>query len=183
MENSPKNTPECGALVYIRSLKPRFGQPGLLHWSDDTDVSVRLEPRDAGMQFEFPYAVGTSHDFATMTFVYNNTSLGGHVSLPFCAMTVVPEYTQKQEPYLRVEGLDTEGKPIGVLRMWRFEEDDLVEGGFYILRGLKVVAETHWDYYSQSYAVKENGARAFECTQRTAAEDVSLSSVVKAFWT
>ena len=117
-----------------------------------------------------------------MTFIYTDASLGDHVSMPFRAMKVVPRVIQNQDSYLKVEGLDTEGKPIGVLRMWRHEEGDLVEGGYYILRGLKVVAETYWDYHLEAYTAKENGARAFECTNRTAVEDVSLSSVVQAFW-
>ena len=57
-----------------------------------------------------------------------------------------------------------------------------MEGRYYILRGLEVVADNYWDYHLEAYTAKENGARAVECTNRTAVEDVSLSSVVKAFW-
>ena len=66
-----------------------------------------------------------------------------------------------------------EGTPVGPLRLWRFNEDDVVQGNTYIIRGLKVVPENRWDDEKWKWVPSANGVNTIECTVRTALEDVT----------
>ena len=72
-----------------------------------------------------------------------------------------------------VYGSDMEGKPVGPLRLWRFEEGDMHPRATYIFRGLKVVAETMWSNDDYRYIPRPDKTQTVECTSRTAVEDVS----------
>ena len=69
--------------------------------------------------------------------------------------------------------VDMEGSPVGPLRLWRFSEDEVVEGNTYIIRGLKVGEEVQWDDDQWKWVPRQNGVRALESTVRTALEDVT----------
>ena len=172
-----KNIPAENALnslVNVSSLKPRPGQIGFLYWSDDTQVSQILETNDTSMTPVFPYDIScTSKDFATLAFV-QGMKVGEYVALVIKVLMVEPKTTaDKGEPYLVVTGLDTDNASVGYLRLWRFEEGDVVEGNAYIVRGLKVVEETVWDEEKWRYVPRGDGTKKAECKDRTAMEDVT----------
>ena len=50
---------------------------------------------------------------------------------------------------------------------------DVVEGNVYIVRGLKVAAETVWDDGKWKYVPRGDGTKKAECKDRTAMEDVT----------
>ena len=75
-----------------------------------------------------------------------------------------------------------EGCATGPLRLWRFEEEDLVEGNTYIVRGLKVTADTHWDDQQWKYVPRQDGTKALECTTRAAVEDVTHVDAIAVFF-
>ena len=65
------------------------------------------------------------------------------------------------------------GAATGALRFWRHEAGDMLQGGIYIARGLKVVPETSWSDDAWKYVPRDDGAKTVERTYRTAIEDVS----------
>ena len=74
-------------------------------------------------------------------------------------------------PYLQISGVDMDGAEVGPLRFWNHERDDVQLGNIYILRGLKVVNEKHWD--GEKYVNDRDGAKKWDCDGRTAFEDVT----------
>ena len=91
--------------------------------------------------------------------------------------------TQTHEPYMNVAGMDMHRRASSSLRLWRYDCDDVLDGRVYIIRGLKVVAEQHWDAYTEAYASKPDGQHALECCYMTAVEDVTTNDVVsRCFW-
>ena len=135
------------AYVDIYALKPQAGQLGVLYWTENTQISLRLRPRDSGCNYIFPYDVtgDYSKDFASMTFV-RECVVGTYVAIPMRVTDVLQKWTQTgNEPYLQLMGVDTEGGVVGPLRLWQREEGDVKLGGAYVVRGLKVVNERAWD--------------------------------------
>ena len=78
----------------------------------------------------------------------------------------------QQEPYLQLMGVDTEGSPVGPLRLWHHEEGDIKHGGAYVVRGLKVVNDRVWDPASSMWTRSAHAPKTIECSVRTACEDV-----------
>ena len=64
--------------------------------------------------------------------------------------------------------------------MWLFDEEEVYEGMYCIVRGLKVVEETYWDTWTQRRQPSGNGARALDCKDRTAVENVTDVEEIKA---
>ena len=68
-------------LVDVFSLKPRPGQMGVLYWSEDTLVRMRLEANDTGAPAAMPYDVSRfSKEFAALTTV-QEANIGDFVAL------------------------------------------------------------------------------------------------------
>ena len=172
-----KNIPPRNALnvlLNVSSLRTRPGQVGVLVWSDDTQLSRNMEENDTSMTPAFPYDTSsTCKDFATLGFV-QEMKFGDYVALVIKLLEVETKTTaDKGEPYLLITGVDTENAVVGHLRLWRFEESDVVEGNVYIVRGLKVAAETSWDEGKWKYVPHEDGTKKAECKDRTAMVDVT----------
>ena len=73
----------------------------------------------------------------------------------------------KGEPYLEVHGVDMDRVPITALRMWMFEEGEIVPGNLYILRGLRVAPDRVWDDAAWKY-VPSPDRRKLDCSGRAA---------------
>ena len=135
------------AYVDISCLMPQAGQLGLLHWTESTQMSLRMRPRDSGCNYIFPYDVMSeySKDLASMAFV-QQCAAGSYVAIAMRITEVQPRWTSVQNrPYLQLWGVDTEGGVVGPLRLWQLEEGDIRIGGAYVVRGLKVVHDRWWD--------------------------------------
>ncbi len=173
-----------GALVDVKGLAPRLGQMGVLYWSGDTQVVMHMEERDREAPLEFPYdtTVG-SPDFASYQSV-QELQIGAYVTFPFRALSVQGKYTQEGsgEPYLEVQGVDCEGAAFGTLRLWRFSEDAVCEGGIYLARGLKIAADRAWDYKFGKYMPSPELPKKLESNARTAIEDVSKTASISMFF-
>ena len=87
----------------------------------------------------------------------------------------------KGEPYLEVHGVDMDRVPITALRMWMFEEGEVVPGNLYILRGLRVAPDRVWDDAAWKY-VPSPDRRKLDCSGRSAVEDVTSFSSIAAFF-
>jgi hypothetical protein len=162
------------AHVDISSLKPQAGQLGVLHWTESTQMTLRLRPRDSGCNYIFPYDVTSdySKDFASMAFV-RESAVGTYVAIAMKITDVQPKWTSTQaEPYLQLMGVDTEGSAVGPLRLWQHEEGDIKPGGAYIVRGLKVVNDRVWDPAKSMWTRSPDAPKTIECSVRTACEDV-----------
>ena len=90
--------------------------------------------------------------------------------------------SDKGEPYLVVHGIDMDGKATGPLRWWRFSPEDVEEGSIYIVRGLKIVTDTQWSHDHGKYMPRADNSKAFECSYRTAAENVSNVPAIAAWF-
>lgn len=65
------------------------------------------------------------------------------------------------------------------LRLWRFEEDDVVQGNRCIIRGLKVGGEVQWDDDKWKWVPRQSGGKTTEVTPWTALEDVTDVEVIE----
>ena len=83
------------------------------------------------------------------------------------------ETQTKQETYLQVSGIDMDGALVNYLRLWRFEDGDIKAGCTYLIRGLRVSFEQYWDEGQGEYLSNSQGPKGFDCTYRTAVEDVT----------
>jgi len=142
----PATVPQ-NAYVNISALKPQAGQFGVLYWTENTRISLRLRPSDSGGNYIFPYDVtgDYSKDIAYMAFV-RECAIGTYVAIPMRITDVQPKWTSTEnEPYLQLMGVDTEGGVVGPLRLWQREGGDMELGGAYVVRGLRVVNDRAWD--------------------------------------
>jgi hypothetical protein len=88
-----------------------------------------------------------------------------YVALVVQMGSVEPKETQNNaQPYLLVSGVSIDGAPVNYLRLWRFENGDLMAGCIYIIRGLRVSYEQYWDEQQSKYV-----------HQHTRAKDVRMS--------
>ena len=133
-----------------------------------------MESADTDAAPNFPYDVSTvSNFFATSSFV-QGSQVGEYVAFVLRVLAVEIKATSNTaEPYLILNGVDMEGTPVGPLRLWRFNEDDVVQGNTCIIRGLKVVPENRRDDEKWKWVPSANGVNTIECTVRTALEDVT----------
>ena len=128
---------------------------------------------DAPLIFPYQPSEGPLSDFATRSYV-QEADLGVFIALVMRVQSVEMRTTsEKCEPYLVVHGTDMDGRNIGPLRLWRFEEADVKVRKVYIFRGLKVVLETVWSMEEWKYIPRQDKAQTVECTSRTAVENVS----------
>jgi protein-arginine kinase activator protein McsA len=162
------------AYVDISALKPQAGQLGVLFWTESTQMSLRLRPRDSGCDYIFPYDVMSdySKDFASMAFV-RQCAVGTYVAIAMRITDVQPKWTSTQnEPYLQLMAVDTDREVVGPLRLWQREEGDIKLGGAYVVRGLKVVNDRAWDSTKAIWIRSADAPKIIECSARTAWEDV-----------
>ena len=100
--------------------------------------------------------------------------MGEHVALVLRVLAVEEKYTSdKEEVYVVVHGVDTEGAMVTNLRLWRFDRNDIISNKTYIIRGLKVVPARQWDEELWKYVPRMDGRKELECVARAAVEDVS----------
>ena len=106
--------------------------------------------------------------------------LGTHIDLVLSIFLAEERCTQdsRQERYLSVNGADMEKVPVGPVLLWGYAAGEVVCGNIYIIRGLKVVAAKSWSYDDWKYFPRTDGARALDCTYRTAVEDVSGAQAI-----
>ena len=69
--------------------------------------------------------------------------------------------------------MDRESTPTGSMCFWRLNDEEVVEGRIYIVRGLKVVMGQAWDDDAQKYKARADLPKKLECCRRTAIEDVT----------
>ena len=109
-------------------------------------------------------------------------TIGEFFALVIKATSVEQKTTfDKGEPYLEVHGVDMDRVPITALRMWMFEEGEIVPGNLYILRGLRVAPDRVWDDAAWKY-VPSPDRRKLDCSGRSAVEDVTSFSSIAAFF-
>ena len=113
----PATVPQY-AYVDISALKPQAGQIGVLHWTESTQMSLRLRPSDSGCDYIFPYDVTSdySKDFASMAFM-RECPVGTYVAIAMRINDVQAKWSAINEPYLQLMGVDTEGGVVGPLRL------------------------------------------------------------------
>ena len=59
------------------------------------------------------------------------------VDLVLRAYAVEERATTDGDPYLILSGQDMDGVDFGPLRLWQYEDGDVLDGNIYIFRGLK----------------------------------------------
>ena len=146
----------------------------MLYWTDDSEVRTLLEPRDDDPASRFTYDLQVSEIFATMAYVQKTASMGDFVALVCRITSVTQRWTREtEEPYVQVQGLDMAGERVGPLFLWLFDDEQVYEGMYCIVRGLKVAEEKQWDYMLGSRQPTGSGIKVLECKDRTAVEDVT----------
>jgi hypothetical protein len=140
----------------------------------------------ASVDLDDPYVYNydvssVSNDFATCAHMHAMPK-GDFVALVIRISAVEVRTTTEGDEYLQVHGLDMDGCTVGPLRLWRFNDGDLIHGQIVVLRGMKVVQATTWDHNEWKYVVDWSSANTVECSFRTAAEDVSHVPAVVAFF-
>ena len=163
------------------ALKPLPGQIGVLRWTEDTRIVSCLEDVDLGAPYVFPYAVTPSKDFCTINLAQSLT-VGEYVALAVRPQLVEQKETSKGEPYMVISGPDADGHNVTELRLWRFSLEDIRRGSTCIIRGLKIAIPTQWDGQQGAYVQWLEGPKTFECTNRTAVEDVSHVEAITDFF-
>ncbi len=163
------------ALMDMSELIPRPGQQGVLYWSKETQVTLRLEQHDLPAPYVFPYDTTASKDFATCQIV-QGAKLNDFVALAIKALSVEVKHTSAtQEPYLEIYGVDLHGESMGALHPWRIEDGDVEQGQCYILRGMKVAMGQGWDEQLGKYVSRADMPKRPECTRRTAVEEATAA--------
>ena len=123
-----------------------------------------------------------SADFGTCAYAESEMADGAIMSLVLRVSAAGQRTTSASDLYMEVTGTDMDGRVVGPLRLWRFEQSELKRNEIYIIRGLRVVADTAWDRDQGKYAAKSDGSRAFECAWRTAVEHVTgVTSIARWF--
>ena len=136
-----------------------------------------LEPHHANQPVVFRHDFTLGGDFATMEFVRTEALQGDFVALVCRVIGVIQKENSWGEPYLELQAVDMAKERV-LLRLWLFVADDISEGQFCIIRGLKVAVEkSAWDGWEDS------GRRTLECVQHsTAVEDVSHVADIRAMF-
>ena len=117
-----------------------------------------------------------------MAFMREECPVGSYVAIAIRIHDVQAKWTQLNEPYLQITGVDTEGDAVGTLRLWQREEGDIKSGGAYVVRGLRVVNDRAWDPTRGIYVRSSDQPKKLECSVRTACEDVEgVESITKCF--
>ena len=90
----PSKLPQ-NAYAGISALKPQPGQAGFLHWTDNTEMSLR----DRAISFTFPYDVNSdySKDCASMAFA-RDCRVGTYVAIAMRIIEAEPKWTAQNEP-------------------------------------------------------------------------------------
>ena len=163
-----------GGWVNITALKPRAAVQGLLNLSEATQITPSCS--DACVS---PYAsIIPTASFATHKYA-KECDVGEFVDLVVWVQSRTEKATfQKAEPFLELHCIDMDGHSIGPLRMWRYVESDMEAQCTYIVRGLKVVLSMHYDAELCKYIVSGDGRKTFECSWRSAVENVSEQSAI-----
>ena len=146
-------------------------------------MTLRMRPTDPGCDYIFPYDVTSpySKDFASMDFM-RECAVGTYVAIAMHINDVQAKWSAKNEPYLELMGVDTEGSVVGPLRLWQREEGDIKFGGAYVVRGLKVVNDRAWDSTRGMWIRSADAPIIIECSPRTACEDVEgVESITQCF--
>ena len=92
-----------------------------------------LEPADRVAARTFPYKV----DHLATKASISQAMMHSFVDLVLRAYAVEERVTSDDEPFLILSGMDMDGDDFGPLRLWLYEEGDVVDGNIYIFRGLK----------------------------------------------
>ena len=172
-----------GSLVTALALQTRFGEMGVLYWTGDTVLTQTLEPHHVSINAEFPYDTTAITDgFATWQHVQTMRP-NDYAALVLKVISVAEKATMaKAVPYLEIYGADMDGAHVGALRLWRWEEGDILGGEIYILRGLKVKHEQVWCAENRKWVPCADGRLTLECSNRTAAEKVSHVAAISTFF-
>ena len=172
-----------GSLVTAAALHPRDGEMGVLFWTGDTVLTQKLEPHHVSIPAEFPYDTTAITDgFATWQHVQTMRP-NDYAALVLKVISVAEKATMaKAVPYLEIYGADMDGAHVGALRLWRWEEGDILGGEIYILRGLKVKHEQVWCAENRKWVPCADGRLTLECGNRTAAEKVSHVAAISTFF-
>ena len=173
---------EFGTLMDVDGLKPRPGQPDLLHWCDVTKMNKLLEPmhREAGFSFNYVANIGST-DFVTKE-TLQERKLASFVSMLLFVNHAEQKYTQTNEKYLAIHAVDTNSQVVGPMNFWGWAEDEVFAGNHYVFRGLRVAQAKTWDYEAWKWVTDLSGERIVEYSNRTAVEDVSTDEAVKALF-
>ena len=185
--NSISRIPAAGrenAYVDITALKPQAGELGVLYWTENTQMTLRLQPGDSGPPYVFPYdtIAEYSNNFASMTFA-QECEVGTYVAIAMRVTDVQPKWTvDKSEPYMQLMGVDTEGVSVGPLRLWKYEEIDIELGNSYVVRGLRVNNDRVWNEAKWMWIRSAEAPKIVECSVRSAIEDVTCVDAVTQYF-
>ena len=115
-----------------------------------------------------------------MAYVQELALMGDFVALVCRVTSVSQRFTRDSlEPFVELQGVDMAGDRVGPLRLWQYSEDEVHEGMYCIVRGLKVCEERVWDPWKQSYQPSGSQTRILECKDRTAVEDITGVQIIK----
>ena len=173
-ENASKVVPSAhNGLVSVTSLDIRAGQAGVLFWNTEGALTQHIEQLDFDRVATFPYDTTVSKHLANMAYV-GAAKVQEHVDLlAYISSATERLTTVRSEKYMELTGEDSMGCSIGVIRLCRFDNTAIANGGTYIIRGLKVVKEQVWSQDDWKYVTKSDGINCLDCSYRTAVEDVS----------
>ena len=116
-----------------------------------------------------------------MSFV-QDCAVGTHVAIAMRITEVQPRWTVAlYRPYLELWGVDTEGGVVGPLRLWQREAGDIIPGGAYVVRGLRVVHDRMWDSARRRWVPSPATPKTIERSARTACEDVEDIETITQF--
>ena len=167
-----------GGRFDITALKPRIGAQGVLYLSDATKITVScVDVARSPYESIVPTTAFATHNYA------KEWDIGVFVDLVLWVQSCPEKATyERAEPFLEVYGFDLDGHNISALRLWRFVQSDMVAQCTYIVRGVRVVQYSHYDPEQKQYVKSCDGRKSFECSWRTAVENVSeVSEIVSCF--
>ena len=119
-------------LVNCCAVERRPGKTELF-LTKESVLTTCLKPTDRDAPRTFPYKVD---HLATKTTI-SQAMMHSFVDLVLRAYAVEERATADGDPYLILSGQDMDGEDFGPLRLWQYEDGDVVDGIIYIFRGLK----------------------------------------------
>ena len=134
-------------------------------------ITLQRDQEDRGVACEFRYNIVESKNFCTVAFA-QNMDVGEHAALVLRITSVEQQGTiEEGNSCVVVTGFDLMNADVNALCLWGFSTEDIWKGSTCIIRGLLI-----------SLVREETHLKTFECTNRTAVENVSAVAHITALF-
>ena len=150
-----------------------------LSWTEEMRITLQRDQEDSEGAGEFRYNIVESKNFCTVAFA-QNMDVGEHAALVLRITSVEQQGTiEEGNSCVVVTGFALMNADVNALCLWGFSTEDIWKGSTRIIRGLLISLVRQVD---EDEGEEETHLKTFECTNRTAVENVSAVADITALF-